>query len=244
MLSLRDLHAGYGRITVLRGVNLDVPDGSVVALIGSNGSGKTTTLRTISGLITPSQGEITLDGQSLVGMNPDAIARAGVAHVPEGRGVFPELTVKENLELGALTLPAAAVGAAIDEVLVHFPALHDRLGQRAGSLSGGEQQMLVIARGMVSRPRLLMIDEMSLGLAPIVLKRLFSVIPALNAGGTTILLVEQFLNLILPVLDYAYVLEKGQVALEGTRKEIAKKRTQLQASYIGRRHTTPVGRTR
>ncbi len=192
LLSLHDIHSFYGHIHALKGISVEVNEGEIVTLIGSNGAGKSTTLRTISGLIHPKQGKILLDGKDISHMKPHAIVLAGLGHVPEGRGIFPKLTVKENLEMGAFTVDDPE---EIERRMAYgfelFPRLKERIGQYGGTLSGGEQQMLAIARGLMMNPRLLMLDEPSMGLSPLLVELIFDIIKALNEKGTTILLVEQ-----------------------------------------------------
>lgn len=222
MLELRDVYAGYGKADVLFGVNLKVPENSIVALLGRNGAGKTTTLRTASGLLRAGRGEVLFDGHRIDGMSAEDVARCGIAHVPEGRGVFSGLSVRENLELGGHRLGTArrTLRPDIDRVCDIFPRLQERLSQRAGSLSGGEQQMLVLARALMGRPRLMLIDEPSLGLAPIIVEELYELFARLTSEGITVLLVEQYVELALKTVEYAYVLEKGAVTLEGSAVEL------------------------
>ncbi len=220
LLSVRDLHAGYGPIQVLTGLDLDVDEGEIVVVLGANGSGKTTTLRAISGMI-PATGRMTLDGADVIGRHPEDLVRRGMAHVPQGRGTFPELTVEENLRVGGFTRPADEVAADTAQWFERFPRLGDRRDQLAGSMSGGEQQMLAIARALMSRPRLLLLDEPSLGLAPLVVRELFDYIRDVNAElGTTVLVVEQNANLALGVAHRGYVLETGSIVLSGTADEL------------------------
>ena len=215
--------SGYGSIRVLDGVDLAVPEGSVVVLLGANGAGKTTTLRTIAGLLPVWHGRIMMDGRRIDGLRHQDVARRGVLLVPEGRGVFPALTVRENLEVAVRGSPdtvARRRQGAIDEVLDGFPRLRERLTQQAGTLSGGEQQMLALSRGLLARPRLLMIDELSLGLAPLIVEGLFATVAELKARHQTILLVEQYLSHALAVADLCYVLARGRVAFVGDRGEM------------------------
>ncbi len=217
LLSISDLDVHYGGIQALRGVSLRVEEGEIVALLGGNGAGKTTTLRAVSGLARASRGEIALDGASLRKRSPDAIVRLGIGHAPEGRRVFGRMTVRENLDLGAYTVRSrAAFAQRLEYVLATFPRLHERLEQAAGTLSGGEQQMLAIGRALMSGPRLLMLDEPSLGLAPVLVQTIFRVIAEINAHGTTVLLVEQNARQALRIASRGYVLETGRVAFEGT----------------------------
>jgi branched-chain amino acid transport system ATP-binding protein len=230
LLQLRDVEARYGPVQALRGVSLAVAEGEVVAVLGANGAGKTTTLRAISGTVRRS-GEITLGGRSLPRM-PEAVARAGVAHVPEGRGTFAEMTVLENLRLGAYTR-RNGFQQELERVYAYFPVLEERAGQQAGTLSGGEQQMLAVARALMSRPRLLMLDEPSLGLAPIVVRNLFDIVARLNREeGLAVLVVEQNAKLALDLASRAYVLESGRVAVEGTSAEL-REHEDVRRSYLG-----------
>jgi branched-chain amino acid transport system ATP-binding protein len=233
MLELRDVHAGYGKADVLFGVNLKVPENAIVALLGRNGAGKTTTLRAASGLLRLRRGEVIFDDDRIDGMSAEDVARCGIAHVPEGRGVFSGLSVRENLELGGHRLGTArrTLRPDIDRVCDVFPRLRERLSQRAGSLSGGEQQMLVLARALMSRPRLMLVDEPSLGLAPIIVQELYEMFGRLTSEGITVLLVEQYVELALKTVEYAYVLEKGAVTLQGSAAELQADR-RLVSSYL------------
>ena len=221
MLKLRDISAGYGKSEVLRGVSLDVNEGEVVTLVGANGAGKTTTLKTLCGLVAASGGSIEFDGHSLLGMAPHEIVDLGVTMVPEGRQLFPFLTVEENLLMGAYKRSARAVrGQRLAEVLDIFPRVKERLPQFAGSLSGGEQQMVAIARGMMADPKLLIMDEPSLGLSPLLVEQMFDVVRLVASRGTTVLLVEQNVFHTLKLADRGYVLENGAIALTGTGAEL------------------------
>jgi branched-chain amino acid transport system ATP-binding protein len=227
LLELENVEASYGSIRALHGVSLTVDDGQVVAVLGANGAGKSTTLRAISGLVRR-RGGITFAGRSVVRSRPESVARAGIAHVPEGRGLFDELSVHENLRMGAYTRKGE-----IDRVYSYFPWLRERGTQQAGTLSGGEQQMLALARALVSRPRLLMLDEPSLGLAPIVVEELFRIVAELNKQEQlTVLVVEQNAEVALSVADRAYVLETGRVAVEGTADEL-RRHEGVRKSYLG-----------
>jgi len=223
-LELDGVVAGYGRVEVLHGVSLAVPEGTVVALLGPNGAGKTTTLRTISGTTPPTRGVIRLDGKRINGRAPSAISRRGVTLVPEGRGVFPNLSVRDNIEIavrsarGGSTIKSRKAG--FDRIVGTFPRLGERLAQASGTLSGGEQQMLALGRALVAEPRVLMMDEISMGLAPIVVDQLFEAVGALRAEGTTILLVEQYLTHALQFADICYVLSKGEVSFCGEPMEL------------------------
>ncbi|HEY2705067.1 MAG TPA: ABC transporter ATP-binding protein [Candidatus Dormibacteraeota bacterium] len=233
MLELRDVDVLYGRVQALRGVTLHVEKGEVVALIGSNGAGKTTTLRAISGLVRPAHGEILLEGQEIHHLGAELIARRGVAHAPEGRRLFSRMTVRENLEMGAFSRrDGTQLRADYDRVYELFPRLRERNGQLAGSLSGGEQQMVAIGRALMARPRVLLLDEPSLGLAPILVDVIFDVIRDINAAGTTILLIEQNALLALNVARRAYVLETGSIALSGSAAELQQSEA-VQRAYLG-----------
>ena len=233
-LRLRDVEVNYGAVRALRGISLDVEPGTIVALLGANGAGKSTIQKAISGLLTPTAGEIEFDGHRLNSLSPRQIIRLGIAPVPEGRRIFKDLTVSENLRMGAYSRSDRA-GIAQDQemVLDLFPILKERAKQLGGSLSGGEQQMLTIARGLMARPRLLLLDEPSLGLAPMVIAEIFRVLRAINsAKGTTLLVVEQNVHVALQNADYAYVLQLGRVTIEGTARELQENR-EVVASYLG-----------
>ena len=222
-LELRDVHAGYGRIEVLHGVSLEVPAGSVVALLGPNGVGKTTTLRAIAGSLGVSRGTIRLDGRRIDNRRANAIASRGLVLVPEGRGVFPALSVQDNLKVAHHSVPRDAAGPWaqwLDEVTTTFPRLRERLDQSAGSLSGGEQQMLAVCRAMVGDPKIVMFDELSMGLAPLVVSELFEHIAGLREQGRTVVLVEQYLTYALELADLCYILAKGAVAWQGDPSEL------------------------
>jgi len=233
MLTLEGVHAGYADVAVLRGVSLDVRPREVVALVGANGAGKTTTLRTISGLIRPTAGTIRFEGARIDGRPPHEIVGRGLLQVPEGRKIFPSLTVLENLDLGAYLPAAKAVRAETrGDVFALFPVLADRRRQLAGTLSGGEQQMLAIGRSLMGRPRLLMLDEPSLGLAPLVVDRIFEVIRTINTQAISVLLVEQNVRRSLALADRAFVLEQGTVALAGRGRELLE-RDDVKTAYLG-----------
>jgi branched-chain amino acid transport system ATP-binding protein len=219
MLRVEDVEIAYGDLVAVRRVSLEVRAGEAVALIGGNGAGKTTTLRAISGLLRPRRGAIELDGRRVDGLPPSRVVAQGIAHVPEGRQLFPTMTVRENLELGAATREARARRArTLDMVLALFPVLAARAGQAAGTLSGGEQQMCAIGRGLMACPRLLMLDEPSLGLSPVMTTLIFETLAAVNRDGTTLLIVEQNVPRALGLSQRGYVLENGAIALEGTRE--------------------------
>ncbi|WP_233617341.1 MULTISPECIES: ABC transporter ATP-binding protein [Actinomadura] len=234
-LTVDDLRAGYGDVRVLHGVSLRVGEGEICAILGPNGAGKTTLLRALCGMV-KGRGDVRLDGAPLGGRSPDAVARRGVAHVPEGRGTFVPLTVEENLRLGAFARrDRAAVQADLDRVYGHFPVLRERTRQAAGSLSGGEQQMLAIGRALMSRPRLLLLDEPSLGLAPLVTRELFGIVRSINEEErTTVVVVEQNAHLALGIADQAHVLESGRIALSGSAADI-RADEQVAQSYLGYR---------
>jgi branched-chain amino acid transport system ATP-binding protein len=233
VLELRDLHVRYGNIRALQGVSLRVAQGELVALIGSNGAGKTTTLRTISGLLRASDGSIAFEGAEIAAAATDRIVALGIGHCPEGRRIFGGLSVRENLVLGAVTQrDRAAVDAELANVFTLFPLLKERLGQAGGTLSGGEQQMLAIGRALMSRPRLLLLDEPSLGLAPMMVERIFETIAQLKARGRTILLVEQNVHHAFDVADRAYVMETGRITLEGPAAEL-RRNPKVEQSYLG-----------
>ncbi len=233
MLELDNVHVRYGNIRALQGVSLKVDQGELVALIGSNGAGKTTTLRTISGLLRPSAGTIAFEGSDITTAPTDRIVGLGISHCPEGRRIFGSLTVRENLRLGAVAQPDSHAAAAdLEMVFVLFPLLKERLGQAGGTLSGGEQQMLAIGRSLMSRPRLLLLDEPSLGLAPLMVERIFETIAELKRQGRTILLVEQNVHHALDIADRAYVLETGRITLDGPA-DILRRDPKVEQSYLG-----------
>ena len=221
MLRLEGVYAGYGRAPVLSDVSVEVGQGDLVCLVGANGAGKSTTLKTISGLVRPSAGRIVFDGREIQGWKPQDILRAGIAHCPEGRRVFPHLTVRENLEMGAYVREdAGAVAADLERVLAHFPVLAERRRQAAGTLSGGEQQMLAIGRALMARPRLIMFDEPSLGLAPTVVETTFRIIGEIQRDGTTVFMVEQNAYMALRMATRAYVMETGRITLHGPARAL------------------------
>jgi len=238
MLSVKDLYAGYGLSEVLVGASLEVKAGTVVALIGANGAGKTTTMRAISGLLTPTRGEVRLDGVQIQGFGAARIARLGLAHSPEGRKVFAPLSTEDNLLLGAFRrLPhffgfRRRAAADLDRVYALFPKLAERRTQLAGTLSGGEQQMLAIGRALMASPKVMLLDEPSMGLAPVIVQEVFRIVRRLKEEGMTMLLVEQFARTALEVADYAYVMERGQIATEGTPDQLRRDERVL-AAYLG-----------
>jgi branched-chain amino acid transport system ATP-binding protein len=232
LLDVRDLEAGYGPVQVLRGMSFTVDEGEVVVILGANGAGKTTTIRAVSGMI-PVKGEVAIDGAGVGGKAPEEIVRRGVAHVPQGRGTFVDLTVEENLRLGAYTRKDKEVAADLDRWYEVFPRLRERRDQAAGSMSGGEQQMLAIARAVMSRPRLLLLDEPSLGLAPLVTQELFRQLQAMNQeDGLALLVVEQNANLALSIAERGYVLEAGQIVVSGTAAELQADES-VRKAYLG-----------
>ena len=233
LLRIEDLKVNYGGIEAVKGISLSVKQGEIVTLIGANGAGKSTTLRTISGLVKPRSGKITFDGQEITGMDPTNIVKTGITMSPEGRRIFPDMTVKENLRVGAY-LRKDDLTEDINWVFDLFPRLKEREWQLGGTLSGGEQQMLAVGRALMAKPRLLMLDEPSLGLAPLVVKGIFDIIQEINKQGVTILLVEQNANMALRVAHSAYVLETGRITMTGTGKELLAD-TRIQEAYLGKK---------
>lgn len=234
-LEIRDLHVSYGGIRALKGIDLTVEEGQIVTLIGANGAGKSTTLRAISGLQKPQSGSILYGGEELVGLPAKEIVRRGIIHVPEGRRVFPDMTVAENLKIGAfLRKDKDGIASDMDYVYSLFPRLKERSWQPAGTLSGGEQQMLAVGRALMSRPKVLMMDEPSLGLAPLIVKDIFSIIRRVNVDGITVLLIEQNANAALRIADYGYVLETGVIALTGTGEELLRNES-VREAYLGKK---------
>ena len=232
LLDVRDIEAGYGPVEVLRGMSFTVDEGEVVVILGANGAGKTTTIRAVSGMI-PVRGQVVIDGSSVAGKAPEEIVRRGVAHVPQGRGTFVDLTVEENLRLGAYTRKDKRIQADLDRWYEVFPRLRERRGQAAGSMSGGEQQMLAIARAVMSRPRLLLLDEPSLGLAPLVTQELFRQLQTMNQeDGIALLVVEQNANLALSIAERGYVLEAGQIVVTGSAAELQADES-VRKAYLG-----------
>jgi branched-chain amino acid transport system ATP-binding protein len=233
VLEIQGLRAAYGPVEALRGVDLEVRAGELVCLLGANGAGKSSTLRAISGLVRPTGGRIVLDGRPITGLEPAAILAAGIAHCPEGRRVFPYLTVQENLAMGAFVRrDRDAITADLERVCAHFPILGERRRQAAGTLSGGEQQMLAIARALMARPRLILFDEPSLGLAPTVVETTFAIIADIRRQGTTVLMVEQNAYLALQMADRAYVMETGRIVLAGAARELMTN-DHVRSAYLG-----------
>ena len=240
MLTIDQLEAGYGKVQVLHGISIEVPQGKVVTLIGSNGAGKTTTMRAISGMIKPTAGRITLAGRRIDGLESHAIARLGLAHSPEGRRVFATMTVTDNLTLGAFprltgSRPKGDVAGDLDKAMDLFPRLKERRNQLAGTLSGGEQQMLAMARAVMLNPEVVLLDEPSMGLAPILVEEVFKIISRLKEQGVTMLLVEQFAAAALNVADYGYVLENGRISVHGDAERL-KTDPAVKAAYLGGGH--------
>jgi len=233
LLKVENLHTHYGKIEALKGIEFAVNEGELVTVIGANGAGKTTTLRTISGLLHPVEGSIRFMGEEIAGMVPSKVTARGVIQVPEGRRIFPQLTVRENLEMGAyLRKDAAGIKEDFDWVMTLFPRLEERLTQKGGTLSGGEQQMLAMGRALMSQPKLLMLDEPSMGLAPVIVETIFSIIKKLHDQGVTILLIEQNANLALAIADFGFVLETGTVKLQGTGAELMANED-VRKAYLG-----------
>ena len=235
MLEIKDLHVSYGGIKALRGINIEVPDGKIVTLIGANGAGKSTLLRTISGLVKAQSGSILLDGKELSGLPINKICAQGIALSPEGRRVFTDLTVLENLRIGSyLRNDKKEIEKDLEWVFELFPRLKERSWQFAGTLSGGEQQMLAVGRALMSRPKILMLDEPSLGLAPLVVQQIFNIIREINRAGVTVLLIEQNANMALKTADLAYVIETGEIVLSGSGKQVLENPS-VREAYLGKK---------
>ncbi len=233
LLTLENVHSYYGHIHALKGLSISVEEGEIVTLIGANGAGKSTTLRTISGIIHPREGRIIFNGKDISQMDAHKIVQSGLGHVPEGRGIFPKLTVRENLEIGAFTENSQVdIAGRMERAFTLFPRLKERLSQKGGTLSGGEQQMLAIARSMMIKPRVLMLDEPSMGLAPVLVELIFDIIKTLNEQGTTILLVEQNALMALSIAHRGYVLQTGGVVVADTSENL-KKNAMVQKAYLG-----------
>ena len=232
MLDVRDLHVYYGEIHALKGISFRVAQGEIVTLLGNNGAGKTTTLKTLSGLLAPRRGDVLLDGASLAGAPPHGIVLKGITHVPEGRRIFNRLTVLENLEMGAYTRSDRGIAEDMERVFAILPRLKERRTQVAGTLSGGEQQMLAIGRALMAKPRLLLLDEPSMGLAPVLVEQIFETVQAINRQGVTILLVEQNAAMALSIAGRGYVLETGEIALSGAAADLAGN-PEVRRAYLG-----------
>ncbi|PZE19716.1 ABC transporter ATP-binding protein [Paenibacillus xerothermodurans] len=237
MLTIDNLETYYGNIRALKGISLEVPEGNIVALIGANGAGKTTTMKTVAGLLTPRSGSVTLSGKQVQGMKPHRLVKEGLALVPEGRQVLAPMTVLENLELGAYQRSdSKGIEQDMEKMFAWFPILKERVNQLAGTMSGGQQQMLAIARALMSRPKLLLLDEPSMGLAPIVVSDIFKVIQQINREGTTVLIVEQNVRQVLKIADYGYVLESGQIVLSGSAQDLLHSDRVKEAYLGGKKH--------
>ena len=243
-LQVRNLESYYGPVLAVRGISLDVPAGAIVALLGANGAGKTTVLKTISGVLQPDKGTVRFAGEAIARQEPDAIVRQGIVHVPEGREIFPLLSVAQNLAMGAYSRTDRAVPDDIERVLGYFPILRERLAQSAGTLSGGQQQMLALARGLMARPKLMLLDEPSLGLSPRLVRDIFGVIRRLNRDrGIGMLLVEQNARLALDTADFGYVMETGRIVLDGPAETLRRSRD-VQEFYLGGSPPSPRGERR
>ncbi|NSL50515.1 ABC transporter ATP-binding protein [Calidifontibacillus erzurumensis] len=233
MLKLRNVHVKYGHVHALRGISLEIQKGQIVSLLGANGAGKSTTLKMISRLVEPNQGEYIVDGTNMLKKSSSDVVKAGIIHCPENRRVFPQLTVYENLKIGAiLRKDKKQINKDFDRVFTYFPRLKERLNQLAGTLSGGEQQMLAIGRSLMGNPSYLLLDEPSLGIAPLLVKEIFEIIKTINQEGTSILLVEQNAHMALQISDYSYVLENGKIALEGQSQKL-KNNDRIRQLYLG-----------
>ena len=232
LLKIEDLHVYYGSIHAIKGISFEVNEGEIVTLIGANGAGKSTTLNTVAGLLKPRSGSIQFEGKSILSTPASKVVSLGMALCPEGRRVFQQMSVRENLEMGGYTRPASEIESSMENVFQRFPRLKEREKQVAGTLSGGEQQMLAMGRALMSKPKLLMLDEPSMGLAPILVEQIFDIIKNLHAIGTTILLVEQNAQAALSIADRAYVLETGKITLSGTGAELAKS-DEVRKAYLG-----------
>ena len=232
LLKVDDIHVYYGSIHAIKGVSFEVNEGEIVTLIGANGAGKSTTLNTIAGLLKPRQGTVALNGEIISGLGASKVVPKGLSLCPEGRRIFQQMTVRENLEMGSYTRPATEIAGSLEDVFKRFPRLKEREKQIAGTLSGGEQQMLAMARALMSKPKLMMLDEPSMGLAPILVEQIFSIIKELHQAGTTILLVEQNAQMALQVADRAYVMETGNITLQGPAEELLHNEA-VQRAYLG-----------
>ena len=232
LLKVDNIHVYYGAIHAIKGISFEVNEGEIVTLIGANGAGKSTTLNTIAGLLKPRSGAITFEGRNLLGMKAHKLVSQGMALCPEGRRIFQQMTVRENLEMGGYTRPKSEIPASLEEMFTRFPRLKEREKQIAGTLSGGEQQMLAMARALMSKPKLLMLDEPSMGLAPILVEQIFDIIKELHEAGVTILLVEQNAQMALSIADRAYVLETGRIAMTGEASALLKN-DDVRKAYLG-----------
>ncbi len=232
LLKVDDIHVYYGNIHAIKGISFEVNEGEIVTLIGANGAGKSTTLNTIAGLMKPHSGQITFDGKNLASVPASRIVSLGMALCPEGRRVFQQMSVRENLEMGGYTRPATEIPASLEDVFTRFPRLKEREKQVAGTLSGGEQQMLAMGRALMSKPKLLMLDEPSMGLAPILVEQIFDIIKELHAAGTTVLLVEQNAQMALSIADRAYVLGTGRITMSGPAAEVLAD-DRVRSAYLG-----------
>lgn len=232
LLKVDDMNVYYGAIHAIKGISFEVHEGEIVTLIGANGAGKSTTLKTVSGILRGKTGTIEFDGKDITKEHAHKMISLGIAHVPEGRRIFQQLTVKENLEMGAFSRPASEVKPSLEDVYNRFPRLREREKQVAGTLSGGEQQMLAMGRALMSRPKLMMLDEPSMGLSPLLVQQIFDIIKELNASGTTILLVEQNAKMALSIADRAYVLETGKIVKEGVAKDLLHDES-VKKAYLG-----------
>ena len=232
LLKVDNIHVYYGAIHAIKGISFEVNEGEIVTLIGANGAGKSTTLNTIAGLLKPREGSITLEGKSLLGIPAHKLVSRGMALCPEGRRIFQQMTVRENLEMGGYSRPAEEIGASMEDVFSRFPRLKEREKQIAGTLSGGEQQMLAMGRALMSKPKLLMLDEPSMGLAPILVEQIFDIIKELHEAGTTILLVEQNAQMALSIADRAYVLGTGMITMSGNAADVLAD-DRVRAAYLG-----------
>ena len=232
LLKVEDIHVYYGNIHAIKGISFEVNEGEIVTLIGANGAGKSTTLNTVAGLLKPRSGHVEFNGKSMAGVQASKVVSMGMALCPEGRRVFQQMTVRENLEMGGYTRPASEIQGSIEDVFKRFPRLKEREKQVAGTLSGGEQQMLAMGRALMSKPKLLMLDEPSMGLAPILVEQIFDIIKELHASGTTILLVEQNAQMALSIADRAYVLGTGLITMSGAAEEVLAD-DRVRAAYLG-----------